>query len=276
MVKYNRFGDESSRSRSRSRSRASSTSSSYSVSSSSYSTHESDSEDYRQTLAIISRLLSCHSLSVSDPSVAPVLQQLQDLYMLLNERDQIMIRDYLKRNVCGSIQNVIPGTVGSQLCGCYLHSSHYRDGKPSCTAGCADSLFFNGKECPDTIIHWAMTPEGPASRVVKRGNSNCRVYVDPGFSASNEQKAEYLASLGCQTISHYDSMTNSAVNTAAPRQHTTPSQGSNQAVSNSPIGQTNATAVSQPPESSGSLIWWLLIILVLIIFIAVIFYLYAL
>lgn len=276
MVKYNRFGDDSSsvRSRSRSRSRSSSYASS---TSSSYTGGVEESEDYRRAVALIDSLVLQHNLPASDEAAAPVLQQLQDLFLLLCSRDQSLLQEYLKRKTCNSLSGIIPGTVGAQLCGCY-HRSAGKDGKAGCTAGCADSFFFNGRECPDTIIHWAMTNGGPASRIVKRGNSNCRVYVDPGFNATSEQKAEYLASLGCQTISHYDSITNSpsaSSSTATPTRVNPTTTNSNNPVVISLTGQTNAQAVSGTPDNSSSWIWWVIFVFVLLIILAVVFYLYA-
>lgn len=272
MVKYNRFGDDSSSYRSRSRSV--SRSSSYPSSRSSFTSNDDESDDYRRGVALIERLLNVQNTPATDDSVAPSLQELSDLFKLMNSRDRTLLEEYLKRNACASLRGVVPGTVGAQLCGCFVRGC--RDGKIGCTASCADSFFFSGRECPDTIIHWAMTDAGPASRVIKRGNSNCRVYIDPGFSATSEQKAEYLASLGCQTISHYDSITNNPSSTATPQPINPPATTLPAApVTNSPVGQTNATAVSGAPDNSSTWLWWVIVVFVLLIILAVVFYLYA-
>lgn len=278
MVKYNRFSDDSSSLRSRSRSR--SRSSSFHDSSSSFLSRSDESDVYHRGVAMIERLLANHNKLATDESVLPLLQQFGDFLKLACDSDRKLLEDYLKRNACAGLKNVIPGTVGAQLCGCFGRAP--RDGKMGCTAGCADSILFSGSECPDTIIHWAMTENGPASRVVKAGNSNCRVYIDPGFNATSEQKAEYLASLGCQTVSHYDSITNNSTNSSRPGASS--SQSSSQSstqppktdpVSNNPIGQTNQSAVASASDDSGSWVFWVVIVFVILIILAIIFYLYA-
>lgn len=270
MSRYSSYG--SSRGGYRSQ-RSSVNSYSISSSSSSSSSDQSIDDDFIQTVNIVKSLIPLKHYSVSDPNVDQMLANVKSRYQIMDGETQAKFKQYINTQVCPSMINVSPNTVGAVLCGCVKKC---KDGKSGCTASCSDCMF-NTSSCEETVLHWFNTPEGPMSRIASPGGSKCRIYVDKDFRASAAQIDEFLRGSGCTEFNRYDSVNNETLSEdaefAKPTRTTSNSTGSvngNSNIGNNGISMKDIDANTD----STSIIFWLLAIFVFLIIIGVLVYIY--
>ena len=165
------------------------------------------SRSYAEILSIIDELNGFVMTPVSHPSVAGKIDRLKGLFLSsLSPSEQDSLRNYLKKNICGKNFEVVPGTVGAVLCGCF------NDTNPNtplgCLATCAGNFIEPTEKCEETVLFWSMIGGKPHSEVLSRGNGTCRVNVVDGFpNLDVATRDRLLAENGCSSAVFYNAKT---------------------------------------------------------------------
>jgi len=223
---------------------------------------------YAEIISLIDGLTENADRLVTDSYVSSRISRLRSLFLLLEAKDKTSVINYLKSNVCGRLTSNLPGTVGKILCGCFLNNPN---GQPArCTPNCISSPFGDaiGKPCDETVIRWSAGNQGePLSTILQKGNCTCRVYVEPGFNASQAQREQFANNAGCETVFLYDAENNSPISAGGRpvRDNATsfvlPQPKRTIQPTTQPVPQSVATTSSD----SGWIVWLFIILIIFII-----------
>ncbi len=146
------------------------------------------------------QLLPLVSKKVDDPAVKDQVSSLRQHLLLLPPGSVAQLSSWVSTQ-CGGVNGYRPDTVGAFLCGCFT-------GNGDCTANCLASPFTSG-DCTETVMHWTTDSNGqPQSKLLNRGNGDCMVYVDPGFTMPLTDQHRSLAEQGCRSVKYFNSITN--------------------------------------------------------------------
>jgi len=162
-----------------------------------------------ELLGIIESLLQYQERDIHDLSVARIIGKLRLDVAGLSESESQSLKARVRQGLC-QIKDNGPNTVGAFLCGCLHEDIKYGSLKSACTAHCANSLFSDGTNCKEKIIHWLRDPltGKPITKVIAGTGPTCNIFVDSSANFTPDEKANLLVQSNCRTYSYFDAETN--------------------------------------------------------------------